>query len=86
MNDIFIRVIDFPSTDVKGIVKEDENGDYNVYINARYNDVQQRRTVEHERAHIELGHLHDERDVMVLEKEAIKRCGERVKIAAPIEG
>lgn len=82
MNELIVRVIDFPSADVKGIIKEDENGDYNIYINAKYNDVQQMETYFHEVAHAELGHLHDDRPVMVKESEAEKKSSERVRFAA----
>ena len=82
MNDIFVRVIDFPSTDVKGIIKEDPDGDYNVYLNARYNDTQQVMTWLHELEHAKLGHLHSDLPVELIEKEANEKRDERVKSAA----
>ena len=75
MNDIIVRLVDVP-VDVKGIVKEDSNGDYNIYLNARYVLEQQMMTYLHELAHIELGHLHSSRPVEEIEEEANKRMTE----------
>ena len=75
MNDIIVRLVDVP-VDVKGIVKEDANGDYNIYLNARYVLEQQMMTYLHELAHIELGHLHSSLPVEELENEADKRMTE----------
>ena len=85
MNDVIVRVIDFPSTDVKGIIKEDAEGNYNVYLNARYNDEQQLMTWLHETAHADLGHLHADIPVRQMEEEANKKRDERVRLAA-LEG
>ena len=72
-NDILIRVIDFPNTDMKGAVRKDANGDYNVYLNAKYTREQNLQTYEHEDLHIRLGHLESEQQVEDLEDE-IKRA------------
>lgn len=82
MNDIIVRVVNFPTTDVKGLIKEDPDGDYNVYINARYNDVQQAMTYLHEEAHATLGHLHKDIPVETKELEANRKRDERVRFAA----
>lgn len=70
MDDIIVRVIDFPNTDVKGIVGVDENGDYNVYLNAKYTSEQNALTYLHEKFHIDQQHLYSYRPVEELEKEA----------------
>ena len=69
MNDIFVRVLDFPNTDTKGIVGKDENGDYNVYLNAKYTLEQNILTYVHEGIHIRYGHLESDRPVEELEEE-----------------
>ena len=71
MNEIIVRLIDVP-VDLKGVVKEDSNGDYNVYLNARYMSEQILQTYLHELAHIKLGHLQSDRPVDELEAEAEK--------------
>lgn len=73
MNDIFVRLIDVP-VDLKGLVKEDANGDYNIFINARYNYDQQLETYFHEEAHARLGHLHSDKDIEEIEEEAQKEA------------
>lgn len=69
MNDVFVRVLDFPNTDVKGAVRKDENGDYNVYLNAKYTQEQNILTYIHEDRHIKYGHLESERPIEELEEE-----------------
>lgn len=73
MNDIIVRLIDVP-VDLKGLVKEDANGDYNIFINARYNYDQQLETYFHEEAHARLGHLHSDKDIEEIEEEAQKEA------------
>ena len=55
---------------VKGFVKEDRNGDYNVYIRAQDAPEVQRETYQHEVAHIRGYHLQAEEWAEALEKEA----------------
>lgn len=52
MKDVFVRVLDFPTT-IQGTVVEDENGDFNVYINSRIADAMQKKALVHELVHIE---------------------------------
>lgn len=51
MTNIIIRVLDLP-TITKGFVREDFDGDYNVYINAKFNEETQAVTLKHELKHI----------------------------------
>ena len=51
MSDIFVRVIDMPSS-VRGYTALDSEGDYNIYINGRLSLSQQMVTYNHERMHI----------------------------------
>ncbi len=74
MNDIIVRLVDVP-VDLKGIVKEDSNGDYNIYINARHSSSVQLETYFHEEAHARLGHLHSDKSIEEIELEAQKEAG-----------
>ena len=69
MNDVFIRLVPLPSG-VKGFVKEDADGNYNVYIREQDAREVQRETYEHELRHIRLGHLQREEWSPDLEAEA----------------
>jgi len=59
MDSIIVRLVDLPLA-VRGAVREDENGDYNVYINARLSDDQRVSVFQHELQHIRRGHLDDD--------------------------
>lgn len=51
MEQAIVRLIDMPCS-VRGFVRRDSDGDYNIYINNRYPVDIQRRTVRHEQEHI----------------------------------
>lgn len=51
MDDVCIRFMDFPCR-VNGVTVQDENGFYNVYINARLSLEAQRAAIKHELTHI----------------------------------
>jgi hypothetical protein len=68
MGTIIIRMADLPYA-LKGFVKEDEDGDYNVYINWKYSLEVQRRTLRHEIGHI--CHLDFDNDTPVSEAERL---------------
>ena len=51
METIIIRCVDLPY-DVRGFVREDCDGDYNVYVNAKYSIDIQRSAFKHELMHI----------------------------------
>ncbi len=69
MNDIIIRLIPMPSR-LKGLVKEDPDGDYNIYIREQDPIETQRETLLHELEHIRLGHLDGLKEVELCEAEA----------------
>ncbi len=73
MNEIFVRLIDVP-VDLKGLIKEDANGDYNIYLTERYHYDQQLEPYFHEEAHARLGHLHSDKDIEEIEEEAQKEA------------
>ena len=52
MKEIFIHVINLPVS-VRGVTATDENGDYNIYINAGLSPEQQKKALNHELKHIE---------------------------------
>jgi len=73
MDSVIIRVLDLPMT-IRGATVKDENGDYNVYINARLSEDGRAAAFRHEIEHIRQGHFYSEEPVEVLEskvKEAI---------------
>ena len=53
MGDVFVRVVNLPSYCVGATVEEDCNGDYNIYVNARYGYKGQQKALKHELDHIE---------------------------------
>lgn len=68
MNNIFVRIIDMP-TSVKGYTALDPDGDYNIYINGRLSKIQQEKTYFHERMHIFRDDFSDKKTIF--EAEAI---------------
>lgn len=83
MNDVFVRLLDFPCTDMKGAVRMDEDGNYNVYLNAKYTKEQQEITLLHEMAHIECGHLGSDRPIDEIEAEARERAQSLIRTLRP---
>ncbi|MBQ3329976.1 MAG: hypothetical protein IJG87_02230 [Ruminococcus sp.] len=69
MNNIYIRYLSMPPT-VRGFVKEDAEGDYNVYLRKEDSTEVQRETYLHELAHIRGYHLQAEEWTPFLEEEA----------------
>lgn len=56
MEDIIVRIIDLT---VPGVTVLDEDGNYNIYINAHLSYEQQQQVFNHEMKHINLGHFYD---------------------------
>ena len=71
MGDIYIRVIPFPTHQAKGVVKEDCDGNYNIYVNSLLSDAKQIESAEHEIRHIKENHLNREVSVEFAEMEVI---------------
>ena len=67
MNDIICRYVEFPSK-VKAVTVADENGDYNIYINAALSYQERQQTYRHEITHIKKAHFYQQ-DKSVLECE-----------------
>ncbi len=69
MDDIVCRIIELPSR-VNAVTVVDENGDFNVYVNARLSYEQQREAYKHECRHIRGQHFHSHKSVETCEQEA----------------
>lgn len=67
--DYTVRVIDLPPG-VPALVARDETGFYNIYLNARASQEQQKKALRHELAHIVRRHFEDDRPTAVIEEEA----------------
>ena len=68
MDTIIVRVIDMP-IGVNGATVRDEEGDYNIYINARISSDKQQLAFRHEICHIRQEHFYSGRLVAEMEKE-----------------
>ena len=76
MGRIIIRLVDAP-VEFRGCVREDADGNYNVYINARLSEAERQRALLHELRHIFFGHLDD--DVKSIEEKEREADYERVQ-------
>ena len=72
MDNIIVRLVDLDPR-VKGFVRSDCNGDYNIYINSLLCVEAQRETLEHELEHIRRRHVYSEELVRVMEQEIGER-------------
>jgi hypothetical protein len=69
MGEIIIRYINLPCS-VRGFVKEDCDGNYNIYINTNLSYKMQCDVLSHELSHIEEKHLDSHEDIDAIEREA----------------
>lgn len=76
MNEIFVRTVPMPYR-IKGLVKEDADGDYNIYIREQDPIEVQRATYLHELEHIRRGHLEGLKEVELCEAEAEEAAKKR---------
>ena len=67
---IIYRETDAFDINVRGFVKMDNDGNYNVYVHRDLSDDAKRRTIQHELNHIMLNHLSLIDSVSFLEQEA----------------
>lgn len=51
MNEVTTRLINLPTT-VRAFTTRDTEGDFNIYLNARMNDIQRMEAYQHEMKHI----------------------------------
>lgn len=66
-DDVFVYYVDFPDS-VHSVCTKCADG-YNVYINEKLDDAHKQIAYLHELIHIEKGHLEDDVDVDVIERE-----------------
>ena len=67
--DYTVRLVDLPDA-VPALVAQDEEGFFNIYLNARASREQQKKALRHELAHIVRRHFEDDRPTAVIEEEA----------------
>lgn len=67
MDAVIVRIIDLPIT-VNGMTVLDEEGDYNIYLNARLSGDAQAKAFRHEVEHIRSGDFYSEEDVREKER------------------
>ena len=67
MDAVIVRIIDLP-LGVKGMTVKDEEGDYNIYLNARYSPDIQAIAFRHEVKHIQNGDFYSEESVAEKER------------------
>ena len=68
-NNIFVRMIALPDT-VPAVTIPNDDGTFDIYINAVLPDALQNRALEHELQHIRLDHFYNEDPVGMNEREA----------------
>ena len=69
MDEVIVRYYDLPYS-AKGVTVLDENGDYNIYINSRFNHEQQQKAKQHELRHIKYGDFYSKKDIKFIEHRA----------------
>ncbi len=69
MPEAFVRLLPLPLP-VRGVVLPNNDGTFDIYINANLTDLQQKAALEHELKHIKKNHLYDVNPVWVNEAEA----------------
>ena len=73
--DIVVRVVDLPCG-VRGFTIMDEDGRYNIYINAKLNSFMRRKAFEHEMEHIHRGDWQTDLPIWLVEQIVRKAVGE----------
>ena len=76
MGDVIVRVVDLPTHKIGATVKEDENGDYNVYINSRYGCIGQHKAFDHEMDHIKHDDFRNGIQLSICEARARRAAGQ----------
>lgn len=57
MEDAIVRLVDMP-TKIRGMTALDNDGNYNVYVNHKYDQVTQLEVLKHEMKHIKNNHFY----------------------------
>ena len=66
----YIRRVEFPNTAVKAATFPNDDGSFDIYVNARLSEAEQQRALEHELKHIRLGHFYSDAPIEQKEAEA----------------
>ena len=66
MGQIIVRYLDLPY-EANGFVREDIEGNYNVYVNSRLSFDMQKETIKHELNHVQRGDFNSESDIRDIE-------------------
>lgn len=69
MTDVYVRVVALPRT-VEGVTLPNDDGSFDIYINARLSPARQQETLEHELRHIRHGHFYLDMPVSRMERQA----------------
>lgn len=67
MNEIIIRLISMP-VGVRAFTLPDADGNYNIYINSRLSAEQQRRSLHHEKMHIQRDDFYKDATACAIER------------------
>lgn len=67
MEDVIVRVITLP-VNVRAFTLPDEQGDYNIYLNCSLSVEEQKKSLLHERRHIENGDFYKNEPVSLIER------------------
>lgn len=67
--EVYIRLTDLPVT-IPGFSAADENGDYNIYLNARLSADQQEKALLHEMQHVLCDDLYNDKSIEEVERNA----------------
>ena len=68
--DYFVRLVDFPSLRCGGLVMVNDDGTYTVLLNSRLSYEQNRKSMDHELAHMEHGDFYRDEPLEIVEREA----------------
>ena len=71
-HDVFVKVIDFPTTKVSETVTENEDGSYTIFLNAKMDNTKMRQAYAHALGHITENDF-EKTNVQMIEYEAHRR-------------
>ena len=69
MTDTYVRLIPLP-VKVEGVTLPNDDGSFDIYINARLSPARRQETLEHELRHIRRGHFEADMPVARMERQA----------------
>ena len=73
MDEFILRLVELPGT-VNAVTVLDDNGDFNVYVNSRLSEEEQKKAFRHEKRHIKKDHFYKADPVEQCEAEAKEDC------------